>query len=96
MMMTAFPDNWIWDALIASSRIHGHRKLGKYAAQQLLELEPDNNKYKTLLSNVQASIGWWVKVEEVRKAMFGKDLKKQPRWSYLKKNRHIHCFMSGD
>ncbi|XVF56247.1 hypothetical protein PTKIN_Ptkin06aG0103500 [Pterospermum kingtungense] len=96
MKMMAFPDSRIWGALLAASRVHGHRKLGEYAAQQLLELEPDNVGYHTLLSNVQASTGRWAEVEEVRRAMFGKDLKKQPGWSYIEENGHIHCFVSGD
>lgn len=94
--MLTFPDSRIWGALLAASRVHGHRKLGEYAAQKLLELEPDNVGYHTLLSNVQASAGRWAEVEEVRRAMFGKDLKTRPGWSYIEENGHIHCFASGD
>lgn len=96
MKMLAFPDSRIWGALLAGSRVHGHKKVGEYAAQRLLELESDNVGYHTLLSNVQASTGQWAEVEEVRRAMFEKNLKKQPGWSYIAENKHIHCFVCGD
>ena len=37
--------------------------------QRLLELEPDNADYYTLLSNVQALVEWWNGVEEVQRSM---------------------------
>ncbi|GKV41601.1 hypothetical protein SLEP1_g49108 [Rubroshorea leprosula] len=96
MKMTAFPDGRIWGALLSASVIHGDRELGEYAAQRILELEPDNVGYYTLLSNVQACTGKWNEVEEVRKAMFEKDLKKKPGWSFIEEKGNIHCFVSGD
>ncbi|OMO60169.1 pentatricopeptide repeat-containing protein [Corchorus olitorius] len=96
MKMLPFPDSRIWGALLAASTVHGHRKLGEYAALRLLELEPDNVGYHTLLSNIRASDGQWSEVEEVRRAMFDKDLKKQPGWSFIEDNGHTHYFVCGD
>ncbi|XVE68583.1 hypothetical protein DITRI_Ditri09bG0080000 [Diplodiscus trichospermus] len=96
LKMMAFPDSHIWGALLAASRVHEYGKIGEYAAQQLLKLEPDNVGYHTLLSNVQASTGRWAEVEEVRRVMCRKDLKKQPGWSYIEENGHIYCFVCGD
>ncbi|CAN6686552.1 unnamed protein product [Malus baccata var. baccata] len=57
------------------------RDVGEYAAQRLLELEPDNARYHTLLSNTQASVGQWDEVEVTRRVMSEMDLKKMPGWS---------------
>ncbi|KAM1135830.1 hypothetical protein ACFX13_034750 [Malus domestica] len=57
------------------------RDVGEYAAQRLLELEPNNARYYTLLSNTQASVGQWNEVEVTRRVMSEKDLKKMPGWS---------------
>lgn len=64
--------------LFLETRVHGDKKVGEFAAQKVLELEPDHAGYYTLLSNVQASVGQWHEVEEVRRVMQEKDLKKTP------------------
>ena len=62
--MVIFPDSSIWSALLAACRVHEDIKLKEYMAQGVLKLEPDNSAYHTLLSNVKASVGQWVEVEE--------------------------------
>ncbi|GFY96160.1 hypothetical protein Acr_11g0004660 [Actinidia rufa] len=69
LKVVAFPDGRIWGALLAASRAHGNPKILEYAAQRLLELEPDNAGYYTLLSNVQELVERWNGVEEVRRSM---------------------------
>lgn len=96
MKMPVSPDSRIWGALLGSSKVHGNREFGEYAAQRILELEPDNIGYHTLLSNVQACSGRWNEVEEVRKAMFERDYKKQPGWSFVEEKGNVHWFVSGD
>ncbi|XP_062007500.1 pentatricopeptide repeat-containing protein DOT4, chloroplastic-like [Rosa rugosa] len=95
LKMLAFPDSRIWGALLSGSRIYGNRALGQYAAQRLLELEPGNVGYFTLLSNTEASVGHWDEVEEIRKVMKENDLKKKPGWSCIEANGVIHGFVSG-
>ncbi|KAA8518050.1 hypothetical protein F0562_015530 [Nyssa sinensis] len=94
--LVSFPDSRIWGALLAASRVYGDQKLGEYAAQKLLELEPDNAGYYTLLSNIQASVGRWAGVEEIRSAMKDKDLIKKPGWSCIESKGLLHAFVSGD
>ena len=94
--MVIFPDGRIWGALLAACRVHGDIKFGEYTAQRLLELEPDNVGYHTLLINVQAGVGRWDEVEEVRRVMNEKDLKKKPGWSCFEAKGMIHGFVSAD
>ena len=94
--MVIFPDSRIWGALLATCRIYEDIKLREYTAQRLLELEPGNIGYHTLLSNVQACVGQWDEVEEVRRVMNEKDLKKKPGWSCVEAKGMIHGFVSAD
>lgn len=94
--MRVVPDSRIWGALLAASRVYGNRKFGEYAAQRLLEIEPDNVGYYTLLSNVKASEGRWNEVEELRRVMSEKNLKKKPGWSCIEVKGAIQGFVSGD
>uniref|UniRef100_A0A2C9VDQ0 Pentatricopeptide repeat-containing protein n=1 Tax=Manihot esculenta TaxID=3983 RepID=A0A2C9VDQ0_MANES len=94
--MVIVADSRIWGALVASCRVHGDRKIGEFAAQRLLEVEPDNVGYHTVLSNIQACAGKWETVEEVRKIMHEKELRKTPGWSYIEEKMKNYFFVSGD
>ncbi|KAJ8770583.1 hypothetical protein K2173_018074 [Erythroxylum novogranatense] len=96
LRMLAFADGRIWGALLAASRIHGDTRIGEFAAQRLLELEPDNIGYHILLSNIQACSGKWADVEEFRRVLHEKYLKKTPGWSYFEYKGNCSCFVSGD
>ncbi|KAK6941740.1 Pentatricopeptide repeat [Dillenia turbinata] len=39
-----------------ASRVYGNRKIGKYAAQKLLDIEPDNVGYYTIWSSIEAIV----------------------------------------
>ncbi|RYR26189.1 hypothetical protein Ahy_B02g060366 [Arachis hypogaea] len=96
LKMIVLPDSRIWGALLSASRVYGNRRFGEYAAERLLELEPHNAGYYTLLSNIKASVGSWNEVEELRRMMSEKDLKKKPGWSCIEVNGVIQGFVSGD
>ncbi|KAL1368197.1 pentatricopeptide repeat-containing protein At1g11290, chloroplastic-like [Arachis duranensis] len=96
LKMIVLPDSRIWGALLSASRVYGNRRFGEYAAERLLELEPHNAGYYTLLSNIKASVGSWNEVEEMRRMMSEKDLKKKPGWSCIEVNGVIQGFVSGD
>ncbi|KAK7345101.1 hypothetical protein VNO77_15536 [Canavalia gladiata] len=96
LKMIILPDSRIWGALLAASRVYGNKKFGEYAARRLLELEPDNAGYYTLLSNMGASVGRWNEVEELRRVMSERDLKKKPGWSCIEVKDVIQGFVSGD
>ncbi|KAK9289352.1 hypothetical protein L1049_007507 [Liquidambar formosana] len=96
LKMVVFPDSRIWGALLAACRVYGDRKLGEYVVQRFLELESDNVGYYTLLSNIHAGVQKWAEVEELRRLMSEKDLKKKPGWSCIEAKGRIHGFVSGD
>lgn len=96
LRMTNLCDGRIWGALMGACRVYGDNKIANYAARRLLELEPDNVGYYTLLSNSQASAGQWHEVEKLRSVVYEKDLIKKPGWSFIELNGTIHGFVSGD
>lgn len=64
----------IWTAVLASCRIFGEVTMAKYAAQRLLELQPQNTAAFVLLSNIYAEAGRWEERAMVRNLM-------QERWA---------------
>lgn len=95
MRMVPYPDSGIWGALLAASREYGDKRVGEFAGERLLKLEADNVGYYTLLSNVKASRQEWAEVEELRRGMNSKYLKKKPGWSCVEQKGRIHGFVSG-
>ncbi|MED6126065.1 hypothetical protein PIB30_074796 [Stylosanthes scabra] len=89
LKMIVLPDSRIWGAFLSASRVYGNRRFGEYAAERLLELEPHNAGYYTLLSNIKASVGRWNEVEELRRVMNEMDLKKKPGWSCIEALRRL-------
>ncbi|KAM3299812.1 hypothetical protein ACQJBY_041023 [Aegilops geniculata] len=80
--MNVKPDGIIWGALLASCRTHSNVELASFAAQKLMELEPDNVGYHVVYSNVQAGSGdRWREVEHIRRSMAVMDAQKVPAWS---------------
>uniref|UniRef100_A0A7N0UEY4 Pentatricopeptide repeat-containing protein n=1 Tax=Kalanchoe fedtschenkoi TaxID=63787 RepID=A0A7N0UEY4_KALFE len=93
--MVVHPDSRIWGALLSASKVHGDIKMGLYAAQRLLQLEPENVGYRTLLSNIHASGCKWEEVGALRRWV-NTESKKEPGWSYIEENSIRHGFVSGD
>uniref|UniRef100_A0A0A9GMX1 Pentatricopeptide repeat-containing protein n=1 Tax=Arundo donax TaxID=35708 RepID=A0A0A9GMX1_ARUDO len=81
--MNVKPDARIWGALLASCRTHSNSKLAHFAAQKLMELEPNNVGYHVVLSNVQADGGKWGEVENIRNTMVEMDMRKSPACSFV-------------
>ncbi|CAN1338283.1 Pentatricopeptide repeat-containing protein At4g30700 [Linum perenne] len=99
LKLGVFSDSRIWGALVAAARTHDDRKVGEYAAEKVLELEPDSVGYYTLLSNVMAGVGEWNEAEEVRRVVHDqKQLNKEPGWSLVVGicGKDNHRFVAGD
>ncbi|XP_054805878.1 pentatricopeptide repeat-containing protein At5g59600 [Prosopis cineraria] len=67
--MPTEPDLFVWGALLAACRNHGHENLAEVAAKHLLELEPESAGNRLLLSSLYADAGEWGKVERVKKML---------------------------
>ena len=51
-----------WATLLSSCRVHGDMEIGKWAADSLIELEPENPTSYVLLSSLYAAKGKWNEV----------------------------------
>ncbi|ONK60467.1 uncharacterized protein A4U43_C08F18800 [Asparagus officinalis] len=92
--MTIEPNDVIWGALLAASRIHHNLKLAEYAAKKVIELAPERSGIHVLLSNVYASAGKWEDVARVRLDLKDKGIQKEPGSSLIEIDGEIHEFTS--
>ncbi|XP_051123508.1 pentatricopeptide repeat-containing protein At3g26782, mitochondrial [Andrographis paniculata] len=90
------PDPVIWNSLLASCRIHKNVELGEVAAAKLLEMDPKNSGYYTLLSNIYADAGKWEDVKRIRTLMKNHGVAKAPGFSVVELKGRMHIFLVGD
>lgn len=94
--MSMEPHAGVYGSLLNASRIHKCVELGEFAANKLLQLEPENSGNYVLLSNIYASEGRWEDVNRVREVMRKAGVKKTTGWSWVEYNGKMHKFIVGD
>ncbi|KAK6929951.1 Pentatricopeptide repeat, partial [Dillenia turbinata] len=82
-MMPICPSISVWGALLNACRVYGKPKLGKIAAENLFELDPQDPGNHVLLSNMFAAAGRWEEATLVRKKMENVGIKKNTGCSWV-------------
>lgn len=90
------PDVVTWRTLLSACGMHRDTGLAAYAANRVLELDPEDSGTYSLLSNIYANTQRWEDVEKVRRTMRGKNVKKEPGCSWIEVNKEIHAFIVRD
>ncbi|XP_077227976.1 pentatricopeptide repeat-containing protein At5g66500, mitochondrial-like [Tasmannia lanceolata] len=82
----------VWASLLNACRVNQDVVRGEFAAKNLLELEPEKPGNYVLLSNFYAAVGRWEGVEELRKVMREKGLRKEVGSSWIA----VECCKNGE
>eukprot|EP01018_Ginkgo_biloba_P001355 Gb_26130 [translate_table: standard] len=90
------PDGTVLRSLLSACRVHNNIELGERLAKRLFELDPENAAPYVLLSNIYAAAGRWDDIENVRRMMKDRRVKKTPGCSWIEVNKQIHAFLVGD
>ncbi|XP_076952142.1 pentatricopeptide repeat-containing protein At5g66520-like [Bidens hawaiensis] len=90
------PNGVVWGALLGGCRVYKNVELAEEAIKHLLELDPLNNGYYIVLSNIYAEAKRWEDVSRVRKLMREKGVKKTPGSSSISIHGVVHEFVAGD
>ncbi|KAJ0989679.1 hypothetical protein J5N97_008035 [Dioscorea zingiberensis] len=94
--MPCSPDAIGWATLLSSCRVHKNMEIGKWAAESLLKLDPQNPASYVLLSSMHAARGEWNEVAKLRRGMRDKRVKKEPGCSWIKYDNKVHIFSADD
>lgn len=86
----------VWRTILAACRIHLNLELGKYAAEKLISLQPQDSAGYVLLSNIYATAGKWQERAEVRKLMDKRKVKKEAGYSWIEVKNKTYSFLAGD
>ncbi|OWM81380.1 pentatricopeptide repeat-containing protein At5g66520-like isoform X2 [Punica granatum] len=94
--MPMVPNGIVWGALLGGCKVHKNIELAEEAIKHLSELDPLNDGYYVVLSNIYADAEQWEDVARVRKLMRARGVKKTPGWSSITIDGEIHKFVAGD
>ncbi|KAL2928269.1 hypothetical protein RDABS01_007533 [Bienertia sinuspersici] len=90
--MPVKPDASVWGSLLQSCRVHGNLNLGKIAARNLFELEPNKSSNYVIMMNLYAMLNQWEDVTRVRKEMTDRGLRIQRGCSWIEIYHKVHIF----
>ncbi|KAF6159726.1 hypothetical protein GIB67_029984 [Kingdonia uniflora] len=90
------PSASMYRALLGGCKLHGDAETGEYVATRLLVLELFDSAAYVLLSNIYASANQWGKVNETRKMMKSRSIKKDPGYSWIDVKSKDHLFVVDD
>ncbi|OMP06987.1 hypothetical protein COLO4_07723 [Corchorus olitorius] len=96
MNMPIRPNGVVWGALLGGCKVHKHVELAEEATRHLAQLDPLNDGYYVVLSNIYAEAERWEDVARVRKLMKNRGVKKTPGYSSIMVDGVIHEFVAGD
>ncbi|KAK9106648.1 hypothetical protein Syun_022659 [Stephania yunnanensis] len=91
------PSISVWTSFLSSCRIYGNNvELAQFAADQLLELNPENQTDIIVLSNIYAAGRDWNETEKIRERMRSDNVRKDPGCSWIELKNGIHVFFTGE
>ncbi|KAH7681436.1 Tetratricopeptide-like helical domain-containing protein [Dioscorea alata] len=96
MDMPCKPNASVWGSLLGACKMHGEVEVGQLAADNLLNVEGRNIGNYVVMSNIYAAGGKWDSVEQMRKMMKAKDLKKPAGCSWIEVDSKRHVFVAAD
>lgn len=77
------PDKIVWRCLLSGCKYHKDLVLGRYAAEKILSIDPEDTSAHIMLSNIYAEAKMWDETAHMRKIMKDKALKKDIGYSWI-------------
>ncbi|XP_031491232.1 pentatricopeptide repeat-containing protein At3g24000, mitochondrial-like [Nymphaea colorata] len=90
------PDLSVWEALLSSCKFHKNVELGKFAAEKMIYLKPEDPSAYVLLSSIHAELGMWDHKARLLRMMKDRGVKKEPSRSWVEDKGKIHVFSVED
>uniref|UniRef100_A0A2P2Q3W4 Pentatricopeptide repeat-containing protein At5g13270ic-like n=1 Tax=Rhizophora mucronata TaxID=61149 RepID=A0A2P2Q3W4_RHIMU len=94
--MPVAADAMSWKCLLGGCWTYRNLEIGKIAAQNLFQIDPDDTAGYILLFNLYASFGKWTEAADVRRMMAERNLKKELSCSWITVKGRVHRFVVGD
>eukprot|EP00261_Vitis_vinifera_P031729 XP_019072972.1 PREDICTED: pentatricopeptide repeat-containing protein At3g20730 isoform X2 [Vitis vinifera] len=73
----------LWGAILGASSIYGYMSLGKEAASNLFNMQPENSVNYVVLASIYSAAGLWDDAWKIRKLMEERSTKKNAGYSFF-------------
>ncbi|KAJ1278987.1 hypothetical protein BS78_04G120500 [Paspalum vaginatum] len=93
--ISSAPSAMVWRALLSSCVLHKNVALGRFSAEKVLEIEPQDETTYILLSNMYVAAGILDQVALWRKSMRNIGVKKAAGLSWVEIKGEVHAFSVG-
>ncbi|CAL5040945.1 unnamed protein product [Urochloa decumbens] len=90
------PNAVIWGSILSACRVHKKIDLARYAAENLLKLEPDEDVVYVQLYNIYIDSRQWVDASRIRLLMEEQGVKKTAGYSSITVAGQVHKFVVND
>ncbi|KAL4354382.1 hypothetical protein GQ457_06G041440 [Hibiscus cannabinus] len=90
------PDEVVWGSLLNGCKIYGRLDLAEFAVKKLIEIDPNNGGYGSMLANLYGALGKWDEVRQLRKTLKEQNAYKTPGCSWIEVDGRVHQFYSVD
>ncbi|KAF3794322.1 Pentatricopeptide repeat-containing protein [Nymphaea thermarum] len=94
--MKCAPDGAVWGSLLGACKLHNNIELAERVTEEILKLNPENDGYYVLMSNLYGSAGRIEEELQVREMMKNRRLRKRPGWSSVEVFGETTVFFVGD
>ncbi|CAM8930188.1 unnamed protein product [Rhodiola kirilowii] len=94
--MPVKPTAKVWGALLNGASVRGDVEVGKYAYDNLLEIEPECTGNYIIMANLYSQAGRWAEGEDIREQMNKNKLKKLAGCSWIETNEGVQNFRAKD
>ncbi|CDP06172.1 unnamed protein product [Coffea canephora] len=93
--MPMCPDATIWGSLLSAAQSHGNIEMAKWAAMNLIQLDPDDSCAYLSMLNAYAASGYFEEAIHERILMKEKQIEKRPGCSSIEVDGEVHEFVAG-
>ncbi|KAL1833603.1 hypothetical protein ACET3Z_003254 [Daucus carota] len=83
LSMPIAADGGLWGALLSACKIHNNAEMGIRIAKHAINLDPDNDGYYIIISDLYNSLGMGKEAERMRMIIKKKGLRKMAGWSMV-------------
>uniref|UniRef100_A0A803M3P2 Pentatricopeptide repeat-containing protein n=2 Tax=Chenopodium quinoa TaxID=63459 RepID=A0A803M3P2_CHEQI len=91
------PNSVIWGALLSGSKLCQNLDIAELAVSKLMDLEPDNCGYYSLLLSMYSEARRWEEVKKIRALMREQGIEKCfPGSSWIELENELHQFVAAD
>ncbi|CAO2817031.1 unnamed protein product [Amaranthus hypochondriacus] len=91
------PNSVIWGAVLSGAKLCRNFEIAEIAVRKLMELEPDNCGYHSLILGMYAEANRWTEVKKIRTMMREVGIEKScPGSSWIELQTELHQFVAND